>query len=89
MYFVYMIKNLTSKLYIGISTNPNSRMITHNTKRGAKFTRRIPNYQIVFLEEYETMAEARKREIQLKKWRRDKKEMLIERYKKGLPTKIK
>lgn len=88
MYFVYMIKNSADKLYIGITDNPEQRLREHNTARGAHFTKYIPTYKVVFLEEYATMAEVRKREIQLKKWRREKKEVLIERYKQGLQTKL-
>ena len=87
MYFVYMIKNSTNKLYIGITQNPSERLFYHNSLRGAKFTKYISDFRIVFLEEYPTLADARKREIQLKKWRREKKEMLIKRYQNGLTTK--
>jgi putative endonuclease len=91
-----MIKNSSNKLYTGVTENPEKRLHTHNTLRGAKFTKytsavlgtSIPDFKIVFLEEYENLQQARKREIQIKKWSRSKKEMLIERYKNHLPTKI-
>ncbi len=88
MTFVYMIKNSADKLYIGISENPQERVVYHNSKLGARFTKYIPNFKIVFLEQYQTLLEARQREIQIKKWRREKKENLIEKYQKGLATKI-
>ena len=88
MYFVYMIKNSVNKLYVGITQNPDERAAYHNNQQGAQFTKRIPNFKIVFLEQYEILAQARKREIQIKKWRREKKESLIERFKQGLPTKM-
>lgn len=88
MYFVYMLKNSYDDLYIGIANNPAQRLKYHNEKRGAMFTKIDSKFEIVFLEEHPTLAEARKREIQIKKWRRDKKEMLIERYAKNLPTKL-
>jgi putative endonuclease len=83
-----MIKNSSNKLYIGVTENPEKRLETHNSKRGAQYTKRIPNFKIIFLEEYENLEQARKREIQIKKWSRSKKEMLIGRYKNNLPTKI-
>lgn len=86
MHFVYMIRNSYGDLYIGITDNPEQRLKYHNEKRGALFTKRDSKFEIVFLEEYETLAEARKREIQIKKWRREKKEVLIDRFLKGLPT---
>jgi putative endonuclease len=88
MYFVYMIKNSANKLYIGITDNPGQRLRYHNEKRGAQFTKRIPTYEIVFLEQHSSLAAARKREVQIKKWRRGKKDILIERYRRGLPTKV-
>ena len=87
-YFVYIIKNSVGKLYVGVTQNPQDRVSYHNQKRGARFTKYVPTFEIAFLEEYKTLAEARKREIQIKKWRREKKEMLIGRYKKELQTKI-
>ena len=87
MYFVYMIKNADNKLYIGVSENPLERKNYHNENREAFFTKNQKTFNIVFLEEYDMLSEARKREIQLKKWRRDKKELLIDRYRKDLPTK--
>ncbi|MBI4118134.1 MAG: GIY-YIG nuclease family protein [Parcubacteria group bacterium] len=88
MYFVYMMKNSINKLYVGITQNPDARARHHNEQRGAKFTKYKTDFGIVFLEKYTTLAEARKREIQIKKWRREKKENLIERYSQGLPTKM-
>jgi predicted GIY-YIG superfamily endonuclease len=82
-----MLKNAAGKLYIGITENLENRLQYHNTKRGALFTKSEHKFSIVFSEQYPTLAEARQREIQIKKWSRGKKEMLIERFQKGLPTK--
>lgn len=87
MTYVYIIKNNESRLYIGISNDPQKRLQDHNTKRGATFTK-TGKFNIVFLEEYSALKEARKREIQIKKWRRDKKDFLINMYKKGVETKM-
>lgn len=86
-YFVYMIKNTNGKLYIGISHQPESRLREHNQQKGSYFTK-AGNFEIVFKEQYQTLSEARKREIQIKKWRREKKNVLIKRCLEGLPTKI-
>ena len=87
MFFVYIIRNNSNKLYIGISKNPISRLNSHNTKTGAEFTK-SGRYNIVFQEEYKNLKEARQREIQIKKWRREKKNVLIKRYLSGLPTNL-
>lgn len=86
MYSVYMIRNSYDDLYIGVTNNPERRLKYHNEKRGAKFTKYRSDFKIVFLEKHTTITGARKREIQIKKWRRNKKDMLIERYSKGLST---
>ena len=88
MFYVYMIKNQYDKLYVGVTENLKNRLYYHNTKQGAQFTKSKSRFYMVFNENYSTLSEARKREIQIKKWRRDKKELLIERFQKGLPTKI-
>lgn len=88
MYFVYMIKNSYGNLYIGITDNPERRLKEHNTKQGAGFTKNRDKFRIVFLENYNSLKEARSRELQIKKWRRDKKEKLADLYNRGLNTKI-
>jgi putative endonuclease len=82
-----MIKNLNNNLYIGVTQDPQKRLFYHNTTQGAEFTKFKASFEIVFLEEYPTLAEARRREIQIKKWRREKKEILIKKYELGLNTK--
>lgn len=83
-----MIENSAGKLYVGITKNPEERLQYHNTRQGARFTKNQSNFKIVFLEKYPTLTEARQREIQIKKWRREKRQTLIDRYQKGLPTKL-
>ncbi len=82
-----MIKNLYGNLYIGITDNPERRLKEHNSKQGANFTKNRDEFQIVFLENHNSIKEARSREIQIKKWRRDKKERLIYLYNKNIHTK--
>ena len=87
MYFVYMIKNSYNNLYVGVTNNPERRIMEHNLKRGSDFTKIRSGFKIVFLEKYYSLTEARKREIQIKKWRREKKDFLIDKYERGLSTK--
>ncbi len=88
MFFVYMIRNDFGKLYVGITKDIESRLKHHNSKQGAQFTKGKSIFSVVFYERHDTLNEARHREVQIKKWRRDKKEMLIDRFSKGLPTKL-
>ena len=88
MPWVYMIRNRGNKIYIGVSKHPLKRLSEHNHKKGALFTKNNPSFKTVLLEEYPTFLEARKREIQIKKWRRDKKDKLIAKSLQGLETKM-
>ena len=88
MHHVYMIKNDFGKLYVGITESLENRLFYHNSKMGSEFTKGKAKFHLVFSEEYKTLKEARQREIQIKKWSRKKKEVLIDRYKNGLNTKI-
>ena len=88
MHWLYMIRNKGNKLYIGVTDNASKRLARHNHRTGAQFTQNNPSFEVVFLEKYSNLSDARKREIQLKKWRRDKKEALILKYSQGLETKM-
>lgn len=88
MSWVYMIRNRGNKLYIGVTENISKRLTYHNQKKGAQFTQNNPSFEIVFLEKYSNLTEARKCEVQIKKWRRDKKDKLIIKYSQGLKTKM-
>ena len=74
--YLYIITNIYDKLYVGISNNPTRRLKEHNTKNGASFTH-DGSYKIVYLEKYDNYVDARRREIQVKKWSRKKKLWLI------------
>ena len=76
-YHMYIVRCSGGRLYIGSTENLAQRVNTHNSGRGPVFTRiRLP-VQLMYSEPFPTMAEARQREIQIKKWSRTKKEALI------------
>jgi putative endonuclease len=77
MYFVYVLRTVSNTLYIGVTQALHERVDAHNRGRGARWTKVHPGAQIVYSESYPTLGLARKREIQLKKWSRAKKESLI------------
>jgi putative endonuclease len=83
--FVYMIEDQKRRRYIGVSQNPQQRLKDHNANIGAAFTKR-GGFKLVFCEEHPDMSAARKREIQIKKWRREKKDWLIQQYLLGLSS---
>ncbi len=77
MYTVYILKNSYNKLYIGYTSNIKERIGRHTSGDGAKYTQKYKDFTLVYEEEFETVLEARKREKQIKGWRREKKDNLI------------
>jgi putative endonuclease len=49
----------------------------HSARLGSKYTKKHGFKKIVYYEEYDSLETARQREIQIKKWKRKKKENLI------------
>lgn len=65
MYTVYVLKDVSGKLYKGFTNNLERRLAEH--RRGkTKTTARMENVRIVYSEEYADFKEARKRELYLK-----------------------
>ena len=67
-YFVYLIVNYRkTKLitYVGYTNNLEKRVNSHNSGKGAKFTRG-KNWKLIYHEKYQTRREAMLRESYLK-----------------------
>ena len=67
-YFVYLIGNYReTKLitYVGYTNNLEKRVNSHNSGKGAKFTRG-KNWKLIYHEKYQTRREAMLRESYLK-----------------------
>ena len=77
MYFLYILRGSKNHLYIGVTNDLNRRILRHRIGDGAEFTKRNQVSKLVYTENFSTLLEARRRETQLKGWRREKKENLI------------
>ena len=77
MHCVYILRTASNTLYIGVTENLNERISTHNTGEGSEWIKAHPGAQLVYSEPHNTLGSARRRENQLKKWSRAKKEALI------------
>lgn len=77
MYYLYILKNSKNHLYIGVSSDLKARIDRHNSGDDAEFTKRNKDFKFVYSEGYPTLKGVRKREKQIKGWRREKKENLI------------
>jgi putative endonuclease len=66
-YFLYVIWSSSARrLYIGITEDPEKRVIQHNAGK-SKWTSRANDWKLVRIESFTNYAEARKRELFLKK----------------------
>lgn len=77
-YFVYVLQCSDMSLYIGCTHNLASRLKHQNERRASSWTAgRLP-IRLVYYEILPGLLSARRRERQLKKWERAKKDALIE-----------
>ena len=79
-YYVYILASATNvTLYIGVTNNLPKRVYEHrNHADPDSFTSKYGVYKLVYFEETSDVRVALEREKQLKKWRRSKKNFLIE-----------
>ena len=77
-WFVYIAKAKTDRYYVGITTNPQRRIINHNEGNGSQLARQQGPFLLRYISKpFINKSTARKREIQIKGWSRQKKEKLI------------
>jgi putative endonuclease len=78
-YYVYVISNWNNKvIYIGVTNNLERRIYEHKNKIIEGFTKRYNISKLVYFEQYNNVDDAIRREKEIKKWRREKKNTLIE-----------
>ena len=79
MYYVYILSNWDdSVLYIGVSGNLPRRLYEHRNGLVEGFSKKYNIHKLVYYEHTGDVYSAISREKQLKKWRREKKNQLIE-----------
>ncbi len=82
--FTYLLRCNDGSLYCGWTNDIEKRLRNHKLGKAAKYTKARLPVELVYFEEYETKAEAMKRECAIKKLSRSKKLELIEgKNKKG------
>lgn len=79
IYYLYIVRCSDNTLYCGQTNSLERRINEHNSNKtkSAKYTKIRRPVVLVFSEKYSTLQEAMKREFQIKKWTRKKKEALI------------
>ena len=77
-WFFYIVRCRDDSLYSGITVDLEGRLREHNEGTGAKYTSGRRPVVLVYYERYGNVSEARRREEQIKRWPKAKKERLIE-----------
>ena len=81
MFFTYIVECSDKSLYVGCTNNLEKRIKQHNnSKLGAHYTKIRRPVVLRYSEEFSAFINARRREAELKKWKKAKKTELIENY---------
>lgn len=75
-YFCYMVVCADETYYTGWTTDPARRARQHNQGQGARYTRQRGPVRLVYVEELADRASAMRREAQIKRLPRAKKQQL-------------
>lgn len=77
-YYVYILTNKNNTtLYIGVTNDIERRLYEHKNGLVDGFTKKYNLHKLIYLEETSDALSAISREKQLKGWKREKKEVLI------------
>lgn len=78
MYFIYLLRCSDDSLYCGQTKNLKRRVEEHNSNDSkSKYTRSRRPVKLVYFKKYKTLNEVLKREFEIKKMTKTKKEALI------------
>ncbi len=79
-FYVYILSNMKNgTLYIGVTNDLERRMFEHKNKLVSGFTSKYGLTKLMYFEHFQYIADAIKREKQLKNWNRQWKIDLIEK----------
>ena len=75
--WLYILRLKSGNLYIGATTDFKQRYQDHLNGQACRTTKLDPPVKVVYSESLPTFSDARKREAQIKRWSRAKKEALV------------
>ncbi len=81
--YIYIVECADGTWYTGWTTDLERRVQTHNSGKGAKYTRSRRPVRLIYSEEFETAVEAQRREYALKRLTRAQKEAIVANQKQG------
>ena len=76
-YYFHLLRCSDDSLYAGICIDLEQRVETHQNGKGAKYTRSRLPVTLVYDEQYCSKGEALRREVEVKKWTKERKERLV------------
>lgn len=81
-YFVYILTNFSkTSLYTGVTNDLKRRLYEHKNGLNKKsFTTRYNCFYLIYWDKFNSIEQAIAREKQIKGWKRDKKESLINNF---------
>ena len=78
-YYVYLLTNWNNKvIYVGMTNDLERRIFEHKEKSVKGFTEKYNIGKLVYYEQTSEVDSAIAREKEIKKWRREKKDKLVE-----------
>ena len=79
--YVYIVSNFThSTIYIGVTSKLYSRIHQHKIGEGSVFTKKHNCKELLYYEVFDDISSAITREKQMKKWKREWKDRLIQEF---------
>ena len=84
MWSVYIIQCRDQTLYTGITNNLTNRLEMHESGQAAKYTKGRGPFKLVYQEFVENRSLSTKRESEIKKFKKEDKNKLIEGYRSSL-----
>ena len=79
-WYLYLVRCADDTIYTGISIDVEARIDKHNSGRGAKYTQARLPVRLIYSESQPNRISAMKREIEVKKWGRKRKENLASEF---------
>ena len=77
-----MVKCSDNSIYTGISNDLKKRLDAHAQGNGSKYVRTRLPFKLIYIENSQSRSNALKREIEIKKLTKKKKELLVQLYNK-------
>lgn len=80
MHFVYIVRCKDGSLYTGYTTDVSERLITHNSGKGAKYTRSRLPVSLVYYKRVDSKSMGLRLEARIKKLTKKEKEALVKAF---------